>query len=370
MIRIVDTTLRDGEQTPGVAFSVEEKMAIAAMLDEAGVHYIEAGSPAMGHGELEAIREINGMGLRASVIMWNRATREDIEKSLSIGARNVHISLPVSDFMIRRKMGYDRNKIIETMASMVALAKSENVEVSVGAEDATRADQSFLKEYIAAAESCGAVRLRYCDTVGVSEPFSLRDNVERLLIGARIPLEIHTHNDFGMATANALAGVKAGATLIDTTITGLGERAGNAPLEEVVMALEVVMEIKTGVNPLMLKKLAEFVARAAGRTLPRSKSIVGTDVFTHESGIHVDGVMKDPRLYEPFDPSLVGACRRIVIGKHSGPKAVKRRLRELGFDLNGFSESCAVEMIRKAAGNRKGGLTDSDILSIASRMFN
>jgi len=370
MIRIVDTTLRDGEQTPGVAFSIGEKIAIARMLDDAGVHFIEAGTPAMEHGEAEAIREINAMGLRAGIITWNRALESDIEKSLQCGSSNIHISLPVSDFMIRHKLGRGRDYVLNRLAETVEFAKSGGAAVSIGAEDATRADETFLAEYAGLALELGAARFRYCDTVGVMDPFTLKDKVETLAEKVNIPLEIHTHNDFGMATANAIAGVKAGASFIDTTITGIGERAGNAPLEEVVMALEVIMGIKTGVKTTCLKSLAQFTAMASGRALPESKTIVGDQVFTHESGIHADGVLKDPRLYEPFDPGLVGAIRRIVIGKHSGPKMVKRKLSQLHVNPGDEDIVKIVEIIRAAASSQKGGLTDSEIASIAYRSLN
>ncbi|MBI5814668.1 MAG: homocitrate synthase [Nitrospinae bacterium] len=370
MIRIVDTTLRDGEQSPGVAFSMKEKITIARMLDEAGVRFIEAGTPAMGHGELAALREISKMGLASQIIMWNRAVEKDIETSLECGAKNIHISLPVSDFMIGRKLGRSRSFVITRLGKTVELAMKGGAVVSIGAEDATRADWEFLVEYAQAARDLGAARLRYCDTVGVMDPFTIHEKVEALAARAGIEIEMHTHNDFGLATANAIAGVKGGAAYVDTTITGIGERAGNAPLEEVVMALQIVMGMETGVDTTHLKNLAEFTAKAAGRALPRSKTIVGEEVFTHESGIHADGVIKDPGIYEPFDPALVGAKRRIVIGKHSGPRMVKRRLAELGFTFGGNTGREVVEKIRAAANMRKGGIPDAELLRMARGAMN
>lgn len=364
MVDLIDTTLRDGEQAPGVAFTIEEKVAIARMLDFAGVGYIEAGTPAMGYDEKKAISEIVAMGLDSRIIAWNRADERDIERSLECGVKNIHISLPVSDLMIKRKMEKDRDWVIGRLVRISEFVRSEGAVLSVGAEDASRASDEFLHEYAMTAEAVGAVRLRYCDTVGVHDPFTLKARVERLVSVVDVDIEVHTHNDFGMATANALAGVGAGARFIDTTIIGLGERAGNAPLEEVAMALKFIMKKDTGIRTTMLKRLADYVSKAANRPIQESKSIVGDGIFAHESGIHVDGVMKDPATYEPFDPELVGAYRRIVIGKHSGSRAVLRRLKELGFDLPREISGGVVESLRALACTKKGGLTDEDIVGL------
>lgn len=367
MIRIVDTTLRDGEQTPGVAFTLKEKLAIARKLESAGIHGIEAGTPAMGHEEKEAIRRIIALGLKAEIITWNRATIGDIRHSLECGAKNIHISLPVSDLMIAKKLGKDRAWVLESLRSAAAFAVDHGARLSVGMEDASRADEAFVKEFARNAVWSGAKRLRWCDTVGIMEPFSLRERLSALASAVDIELEVHTHNDFGLATANAIAGVKAGATCIDTTVTGLGERAGNAPLEEVVMALKLILGMDTGVKTTMLKGLAEFVSAAAQRPLPGWKCIIGEKVFAHESGIHVDGVIKDPATYEPFAPELVGAKREIVIGKHSGAKAVLYRLRELGVPPSPASAPKLVKKIRAAASTKKGGLTDAELYEFGVR---
>lgn len=322
--KIIDTTLRDGEQAPGVAFSIEEKVAIARMLDQAGVHFIEAGTPVMGGGEKEAIRRIISLNPRAGIIVWNRALEKDVEESLNIGASNIHVSFPVSDVMMEKKLRRNREWILRRLKEMASFVTSSGAVLSIGAEDASRADETFLEEFINIAADMGAVRIRYCDTVGICEPFGLVETIRRLVQNARIPIEIHTHNDFGLAVANALAGIMAGAGFVDTTVAGLGERAGNAALEDVVMGLKMLYGIDAGVNPFMLTSLADMVSAASGRPLPVSKSIVGGMAFAHESGIHVDGIMKAPVTYEPFDPAIVGNMRRIVIGKHSGRKALEQ----------------------------------------------
>ncbi|MBI5588038.1 MAG: homocitrate synthase [Deltaproteobacteria bacterium] len=369
MVKILDTTLRDGEQTPGVAFTVEEKVAIAVKLAEAGVPYIEAGIPAIGHDEKKAIKEIAGLCLPSEIVAWNRAERRDIESSLECGVRNIHISLPVSDLMIEKKLGKDKPWVLKRLEEAVAFAIRSGSTVSVGAEDASRADMEFLIEYALAAKALGACRLRYCDTVGISEPFSLRGRIVGLRGSTDMDIEIHTHNDFGMATANAIAGVMAGGRFIDTTIAGLGERAGNAPLEEVVMALKVIMGHDTGIITQMLKPLAEFVSKAANRSLPESKSIVGGKVFAHESGIHVDGILKDPSTYEPFEPEVVGATRSIVIGKHSGTKAIAYKLRELGYEPGEGLTRRVLGKVRGLATSKKGGLRDDELISFAGKLL-
>lgn len=320
--QIIDTTLRDGEQAPGVAFSIEEKVDIAKMLDQAGVHFIEAGTPVMGNEEKEAVKAIISLKLRARVVAWNRAVEGDIEESMSIGASNIHVSFPVSDIMIFKKLRKDRNWILTRLKEIASFVSSSGAILSIGAEDASRADEIFLLDFMKAAADGGAVRARYCDTVGICEPFGLYERIKRLIQKTDIPVEIHTHNDFGLAVANAMAGVLAGAGFVDTTVAGLGERAGNAALEDVAMGLKMLYGIDAGINPFMLTGLADMVSSASGRPLPVSKSIVGGMAFAHESGIHVDGVMKDPLTYEPFDPRIVGNRRRIVIGKHSGREAL------------------------------------------------
>lgn len=362
-IHIVDTTLRDGEQTPGVLFSLDEKIDIAIQLDRAGVQYIEAGTPANGKSEQDAVREIINLGLEAEIITWNRALRQDIDCSLEIGARYIHISLPVSDIMIDNKLDRSRGWILNQLEIACEYLKQAGVLFSVGAEDATRANTCFLKDYAMTAENLGAHRIRICDTVGISDPFTIAKLISPLQKGLKTPLEIHAHNDLGMATANALVAARTGVTAVDTTVIGLGERAGNTPLEEIIMALKLNMGIDTSVRLSMMKELAETVSLAARRPIAQNKCVVGAGIFTHESGIHVDGVRKNPVTYEPFHPELVGAKRRFIIGKHSGPKAVFLRLKELGISLESGTADQILKSIRQVAASQKGGITDHQLLS-------
>ncbi len=360
---IIDTTLRDGEQTPGVLFSLKEKIKIALLLDKAGVHAIEAGTPVNGKCEQEAIKEILKLNLNADIITWNRAVMKDIECSLETGADIIHISLPVSDLMIEDKLGKTKQWVLEKLSAISSIIQKEKVAFSIGAEDATRADKHFLLDYALLAHEAGACRLRLCDTVGIADPFSVLDLIDRLNV-LDLDLEFHGHNDLGMATANALAAVKAGAEAIDTTVMGLGERAGNTPLEEIAMALRVNMGTDAGVKPEFMKILAKTVSAAARRPISRGKSVVGDDIFAHESGIHIDGMTKNPVTYEPYNPKLVGAIRKFVIGKHSGPKAVLQKIEELRCCSDSESMRWAVPKIRKIAAIQKGGISDEQILGI------
>lgn len=266
-IKIVDTTLRDGEQTAGVVFSTNEKMTIARLLDSAGVDQIEAGIPAMGGDEEKAVYGILSLGLKARISTWNRAVINDIKKSIDCGVRYIHISVPVSDIHINYKLRKSRKWVIESLIRAVGFAKEHDCWVSVGAEDASRADFDFLVRLVSLAEEHGAEQIRYADTVSQLHPFNIFEHIRALKQHTKVDIEIHTHNDFGLATANALAAVRAGANLVNTTVIGLGERAGNAPLEDVVMALNYLYKMPTGINAMVLPELSRCVAEAAGRVI-------------------------------------------------------------------------------------------------------
>jgi len=369
-LTIVDTTLRDGEQTAGVVFSNQEKLRIARLLDELGVDQIEAGVPVMGGDEKQAISDIVKLGLKASIMGWNRAVISDIEASLACGVDAVAISISTSDIHIEHKLMTTREAVLERMIKATTFAKREGLYISVNAEDASRSDMDFLVEFAKEAKKAGADRVRYCDTVGILDPFKTYDNIQTLIKKAGIDVEMHTHDDFGMATANALAGAKAGATHVGVTVNGLGERAGNAALEEVVMALKHLLDTDLQFDTKRFVEVSEYVARASGRTLPAWKSIVGSNMFAHESGIHADGAMKDPTTYEAFSPEDVGAERQIVIGKHSGKASIKAKfLLEYGKEMTDEDATEMLVRVRATAVDMKRSLFDKELVYIYEDML-
>ncbi|KKM09565.1 trans-homoaconitate synthase [Clostridiales bacterium PH28_bin88] len=363
-VTIVDTTLRDGEQTAGVVFANREKLRIAKMLDEVGVHQIEAGIPVMGGDEKQVIKDIVDLGLRASIMGWNRAVVSDIQHSLDCGVDAVAISISTSDIHIEHKLQSTRERVLTDMVKAVEFAKKHGKYVSVNAEDASRSDMDFLIRFATEGKNAGADRLRYCDTVGTMDPFNTYERIKYLIETVGIDVEMHMHNDFGMAAANTFAGIKAGATHAGVTVIGLGERAGNAALEEVVMALKYLMNTDLEFRTEMFRELAEYVARAAGRPLHVSKAIVGSNMFAHESGIHADGALKNPLTYEVFQPEEVGLERQIVIGKHSGTASIKAKFAEYGVVLSDADAEELLRRVRATAVELKRSLFDKEVVYI------
>jgi len=361
---IEDTTLREGEQSPGVSFSVSEKVTIARMLQEIGIPAIEVGTPAMHGPEEEAIRAIAQAGLKIQLIGWNRGKRSDLDASFACGLSAVHIGLPASDNHIEKKFGKSREWVVATMQELVAYAKSQGAWVSVSAEDVGRASVEFLIQYARASKEAGADRLRLSDTIGVLNPVQAHKIVSTVVNESGQTVQVHMHNDFGLATANSLAGIEAGARHVHVTINGLGERAGIAPLDEIAMGLRHHLGIDPGIRTEGLCELCTYVARISGRPIPANKPISGRSMFEHESGIHVDGVLKNAGYFEPYPPEEVGAERKIVIGKHSGSSAIQYVLAEEGIQAGRDGLVATVDAIRYEATRLKRALLPEEVVSI------
>ena len=331
-----------------------------------GVHVVEAGSVAASEGEREAIRLIADAGLSAEICTYVRALREDIDMAADCGVDSIHLVIPVSDLHIQKKLRKSREQVCQMAWTAVELAKERGLIVELSGEDASRADQAFLREIFAEGVRRGADRLCFCDTVGILTPERTAEMMPPL--AAIAPLSIHCHDDLGVGMANTLAALKAGATCAHTTVNGLGERAGNTAFEELVMALEVLYGYRTGIMTRELYHLSTLVSRLTGVPLPTNKAIVGEMAFTHESGIHAHGILRDSRTYEPITPELVGRKRRIVLGKHSGSASVQAALDEMHYQADERQLREIVARI-KALGDRGKRVTDADLMAIAEAVL-
>ena len=376
-IKIFDTTLRDGEQAPGLNLNVDEKLEIALQLEKLGVDYIEAGFPISSAGDFEAVRTIAGAVKNCAVVGLCRALPGDIDRAweaLRDAAHpRIHIFIASSDLHMEYKLNMTREQVLEAARTSVRHAAALCKDVQFSAEDATRSDPAFLGQLFAAAIEAGATTLCIADTVGYSMPEELAGLIVYLRNTVpgieNVQLAIHCHNDMGLAVANSLSAIQAGCTQIDVTINGLGERAGNTPLEELVMALYVrksYLPTETNICYKQIYRTCSLVSSICNIPLPPNKPIVGANAFRHESGIHQHGVMKNPLTYEIISPETVGVKRNgIVLGKHSGRHAFEERLLEMGITLSGEKLENAFRRFKELA-DKKQYVLDRDIEALAN----
>ena len=365
---IDDTTLRDGEQSAGVAFTLEEKIAIARMLAEMGVPELEVGIPAMGDEERESMRAIANLNLPSTLLAWCRLRDDDLAAAVGTGVDMVDLSVPVSDQHLAKKLNKNRDWALAEITRLVPQALSLGFKVCIGCEDASRANQEFILQVFEAAAKAGACRVRYADTLGILEPFTVYEKIKYLRERTDLELEMHAHDDYGLATANTLAAVSAGATHINTTVNGLGERAGNAPFEECVLALKNLYHVNTGINTLTIPTLSDLVEKASGRDVAWQKSVVGDGVFTHEAGIHVDGLIKDRSNYEGLNPEEIGRSHSLVLGKHSGSKLLCTSYLEMGIQLNEFESASLLARVRRFSTEFKRSPTRGELFLFYEQM--
>ncbi|MGA2121099.1 MAG: homocitrate synthase family protein [Methanoregula sp.] len=332
-IEICDVTLRDGEQTPGVSFSCQEKVEIATMLDEIGIEVIEAGFPAVSPNEKQCVKTIANLGLDARICGFCRAREPDIQAAIDCNVDMVSIFIPTSELHVRLKFKKSRGQVLEDSLTMIDFARDHGVQVRFAAEDASRTDLAFLKEVYQRAADHGAVLLSFADTVGCLIPSEMNRIMTDLVTSVDRPFCAHCHNDMGCAVANTITAAEAGAFQLHTTVNGIGERAGNASLEELLVALRM----KKGIDRYKLStltRLSHMVEKYSGITLPRNKPVTGELAFSHESGIHIAAILEDPSTYEYFPPDLVGGERHFILGKHTGKKALEHIVASLGCHLS------------------------------------
>lgn len=365
---IIDSTLREGEQAVGVYFDLTEKLHIIDLLIKIGIDEIEVGIAMQGPEVEELIKESRKVAECPKLALWCRCLPGDIEQSLRLCPDVLAISIPVSDIHIEHKLGRDRTWVMARARESIQQARDKSsCYLSLGLEDASRAEPDFVDEVCLLAEKKGINRIRFADTLGIMDPISMFETIKRLRNRLGIDIGVHTHNDFGMATANAVSALAAGADFADVTVNGLGERAGNAVLEEVVGFL-AKRKGTDKYNLKCLRPLSEYVAKVSGIPLSPRKPVVGKDIFTCESGIHIDGLIKNPSNYEPFDPAEVSLKRKIIIGKKIGRSALRHKLKSLGTNTEDRLLEKLLMKVKNESSRLKKSFSDEELLRYASML--
>jgi len=365
---VYDSTLRDGEQTPGVHFTVDQKVAIARKLDEVGVHQIEAGFPAVSDTERAAVKKIAGLGLNADILCLSRTLQSDIDAAIACDVDMVLLFVATSELHLKYKLKMSPKDVLEKAVRSVEYAREHGLKASLSTEDSTRSDLGLMLDVYHASEAAGASRLGITDTLGCAGPEAVSYIVGKIREGTKLPLSAHLHNDFGLGVANSIAALSAGAEAIATTVGGIGERAGNVPLEQLVMALKHIHKRDIGIRTEGLTELARLVFESAKLPIPANQPWVGPNAFSHESGIHVQAVLNCPMTYECVDPEEVGNRRRLVLGKHSGTAIVRSRLEEKSVQAS-QEQVCDIVRAIKTAGEEHGRVSDEEFWSIVQAVL-
>ena len=366
IVEVFDTTLRDGEQTPGISFTKAQKDTIARQLDKLGVDVIEAGFPISSKKDKEAVRSIAHLGLSARICGLARLLTSDIDACIDCDVDMIHIFVPSSEIQREHTTGMSEDAVKEQTYEMTRYVKNHGFQCMFSAMDATRTELRFLQELYRIAEEAGADIVNVPDTVGVSEPFGMYELVSEIYKVVKVPISIHCHNDFGLAVANSLAAVKAGASQVQVSVNGLGERAGNADLAETVMSLNAIYGLRTRIKTQYLFETAKLVERFSGVQIPITQPVVGENAFSHESGIHAHGVIKRSNTFEPgiMTPEMVGHRRRIVLGTHTGRHSIEKKLSEIGMSPSREQVEEILERVKELSASGKK-VTDDDLYSIA-----
>jgi homocitrate synthase NifV len=363
-IKLDDTTLRDGEQTAGVIFDETEKLEIARQLAAIGVEQIEAGIPIVSENEKNIIKKIVKENLGPSIMAWSPSMKDKIDLVLETECDAVAISIATSEIHLKHKLKKTQEEVIDMIVPAVEYAKDHGLYVSFNAEDGTRTDYEFLLKFIKACKEAGGDRFRLCDTVAALNPEASYYLISKLIKDTKIPIEIHAHNDYGLAVANSLAACAAGAECVSTTVNGIGERAGNASLEQMIMGLRMLYGIEDKYTTEYLMNLSKFVEKASGMKVAKNQPIIGENMFRHESGIHTHGIIAFPYTYETFAPETVGNKRVIVIGKMSGRHVIEAKLKEYGIEADEHAIKKILAEVKAVAESRKSALTDDEFLGI------
>lgn len=362
-VKVLDTTLRDGEQTPGVALAPKQKLELARALDELGVDIIEAGAAIISEGERKAIKLISNAKLDAEICSFARGVRADVDAALACDVDSVHLVIPTSDIHLKYKLKKTRREVKKLALDATRYALDHGLTVEFSAEDASRTDPAFLQGFLSAAVEEGVQRVCACDTVGVLTPESSRKLFSGLTKRIKVPVAAHCHDDFGMATANTLAAIQAGASEVHVTVNGLGERGGNAALEEVVLGLSHFHGLKTGVKLKKLYKLSNLVERLTGLPVSPTKAVVGENAFAHQAGIHTHGVLAHPSTYEPISPEMVGHHRKLIFGKLVGSHAIESELKRMGLKPTKGQVQDIFKQVKRL-GDRGKLVTDTELRAI------